>query len=268
MPRMMPWSGWLALMTASLSLGQQRGIVLADLTWLEAEKALTPETVVVIPIGAESKEHGPHLKLKTDYLEAEYYKRQILASADVVVAPTVNYSFYPAFAEYPGSTTLRLETARDMLVDICRSLARYGPRRFYALNTGVSTLRALAPAAELLAGDGIVLRYTNILEVGAEAEKRVKKEEGGTHADEIETSLMLYIDPASVDMRKAVKDYHPSAGPLTRDPHKPGAYSASGIYGDATLATREKGEAVARATVEGMLREIEALRRAPVGGGR
>jgi creatinine amidohydrolase len=261
MPRMMPWSGWLALMTASLSLGQQRGIMLADLTWVEAEKALTPETVVVIPIGAESKEHGPHLKLKTDYLEAEYYKRQILASADVVVAPTVNYSFYPAFAEYPGSTTLRLETARDMLVDICRSLARYGPRRFYALNTGVSTLRALAPAAELLAGDGIVLRYTNILEVGAEAEKRVKKEEGGTHADEIETSLMLYIDPASVNMRRAVKDYHPSAGPLTRDPHKPGAYSASGIYGDATLATREKGEAVARATVEGMLRGRSAAYR-------
>jgi len=261
MPRMMSWSGWLAVVITSLSLGQQRGSVLADLTWVEAEKALTPETVVVIPIGAESKEHGPHLKLKTDYLEAEYYKRQILASADVVVAPTVNYSFYPAFAEYPGSTTLRLETARDMLVDICRSLARYGPRRFYALNTGVSTLRALAPAAELLAGDGIVLRYTNILEVGAEAEKRVKKEEGGTHADEIETSLMLYIDPASVNMRRAVKDYHPSAGPLTRDPHKPGAYSASGIYGDATLATREKGEAVARATVEGMLRGRSAAYR-------
>jgi creatinine amidohydrolase len=243
--------------------------VLADLTWVEAEKALTPETVVVIPMGAESKEHGPHLKLKTDYLEAEYYKRQILARADVVVAPTINYGFYPAFVDYPGSTTLRLETARDMLVDICRGLARYGPKRFYALNTGVSTLRALAPAAQILGTEGIVLRYTNILEVGAEAEKQVKKEEGGTHADEIETSLMLYIDPGSVDMGKAVKDYHPSeSGGLTRDPHKPGAYSASGIYGDATLATREKGEVVARATVEGMLREIEALRRAPVGSGR
>jgi len=224
---------------------------------------------VVIPMGAESKEHGPHLKLKTDYLEAEYYKRQILARADVVVAPTINYGFYPAFVDYPGSTTLRLETARDMLVDICRGLARYGPKRFYALNTGVSTLRALAPAAQILGTEGIVLRYTNILEVGAEAEKQVKKEEGGTHADEIETSLMLYIDPGSVDMGKAVKDYHPSeSGGLTRDPHKPGAYSASGIYGDATLATREKGEVVARATVEGMLREIEALRRAPVGSGR
>ena len=260
---------WIALLAASVSFGQQRGIVLADLTWVEAEKALTPETVVVIPMGAESKEHGPHLKLKTDYLEAEYYKRQILARADVVVAPTINYGFYPAFVDYPGSTTLRLETARDMLVDICRGLARYGPKRFYALNTGVSTLRALAPAAQILGTEGIVLRYTNILEVGAEAEKQVKKEEGGTHADEIETSLMLYIDPGSVDMGKAVKDYHPSeSGGLTRDPHKPGAYSASGIYGDATLATREKGDVVARATVEGMLRVIEALRRAPVGSGR
>jgi creatinine amidohydrolase len=259
MPRLL----WLALATAGIISGQQRGIVLADLTWVEAEKALRPETVVVIPIGAESKEHGPHLKLKTDYLQAEYYQRQILERADVVVAPTLNYSFYPAFTEYPGSTTLRLETARDMLVDICRGLARYGPKRFYALNTGVSTLRALAPAAQILAEEGILLRYTDILEVGAEAEKQVKKEEGGTHADEIETSLMLYIDPSSVDMRQAVKDYHPSErGGLTRDPHKPGAYSASGIYGDATLATREKGEVVARATVEGMLREIEELRHA------
>ncbi len=251
-------------MAAVVGFAQQRGIVLADLTWVEAEKVLKPETVVVIPIGAESKEHGPHLKLKTDYLEAEYFRRQILERADVVVAPTVNYSFYPAFVEYPGSTTLRLETARDMLVDICRVLAHYGPKRFYALNTGVSTLRALKPAAEMLAADGILLRYTNVLEVGAEAEERVKKEEGGTHADEIETSLMLFIDPASVEMSKAVKDYHPGEGGLTRDPHQPGAYSASGIYGDATLATREKGKIVAKAMVEGMLREIEALRRAPV----
>ncbi len=259
------WLVFLSASLAGLSFGQTRGIMLADLTWVEAERALKPETVVLIPIGAASKEHGPHLKLKTDLIEAEYYTRQIVARADVVVVPTLNYSYYPAFTEYPGSTTLRLETARDMLVDICRGLAKYGPKRFYALNTGVSTLRALKPAAEILSADGILLRYTNILEVGAAAEKQVKKEEGGTHADEIETSLMLYIDPSSVDMRKAVKDYHPSdAGGLTRDPHKPGVYSASGIFGDATLATVAKGEAVANATIEGMLKEIDDLRRAPV----
>jgi creatinine amidohydrolase len=253
----------LALLTASIGFAQQRGIVLGDLTWPEAEKELKPDTVVVIPIGAESKEHGPHLKLKNDSILAEYFKRKVVERADVVAAPTVNYHYYPAFVEYPGSTTLRLDTARDLLVDICRALSRYGPKRFYALNTGVSTVRALKPAAEILAAEGILFRYTNFLEVGAEAEKRIAKQEGGTHADEIETSLMLYIDPASVDMSKAVKDYHPSeAGGLTRDPNKRGVYSATGIYGDPTLATKEKGETMARAILEGMLRDIEALRRA------
>jgi creatinine amidohydrolase len=43
---------------------QSPGVLLEDLTWVEAEKILTPETVVVIPLGAASKEHGPHLKLR------------------------------------------------------------------------------------------------------------------------------------------------------------------------------------------------------------
>ena len=261
---------WLSFVLAPLAIAAvapafaQKGILLENLTWVEAEKALTPETVVVIPVGAESKEHGPHLKLKNDFIMAEYFKRKVLARTNVVVVPTVNYSFYPAFVEYPGSTTLRLETARDMFLDICRVLSKYGPRRFYALNTGVSTMRALEAAAVALNAEGILFKYTNILEAGAAAEKAVSKQEGGTHADEIETSIMLYIDPASVDMSKAVKDYHPSKkGGLTRDPNKPGAYSPSGVYGDATLATREKGKAVVEAILQTVLKDIETLRRTP-----
>jgi len=89
----------------------------------------------------------------------------------------------------------------------------------------------------------------------------VKEQEGGTHADEIETSVMLFIAPATVDRTKAVKDYHPSAkGGLTRDPQGEGSYSASGVYGDATLATPEKGQVVVQAMVDGILKEIEELR--------
>lgn len=248
---------------AMTSTAAQKGVLLEDLTWVEAEHALQPDTVVVIPIGAESKEHGPHLRLRNDFVMAEYFKKRILQSAGVVVAPTVNYHYYPAFLQYPGSTSLRMETARDVLVDICHTLAAYGPKRFYALNTGVSTMGPLKLSAEILAKEGILFRFTNILEVGAEAEKKIKQEAGGTHADEIETSLMLYIDPDSVDMAKAVKDFHPHGkGGLTRDPNTPGTFSASGIYGDATLATRAKGEIMATAMLAGMLREIEELRAA------
>lgn len=247
------------------------GVLLEDLTWVEAEKALTPETVVVIPLGAQSKEHGPHLKLKNDFILAEYLKKRVLAKSDVVIAPTVNYSFYPAFVEYPGATSLTLETSRDMIVEICRGLSRFGPRRFYVLNTGVSTVRALGPAAEMLAADGILMRYTDLLKDMTAAEKQVSRQEGGTHADEIETSMILYMSPADADMTKAVKDYHPGKGPLTRDPKAEGKiYSPTGVWGDATLATMEKGKIVTEALVAAILQEIEELRKAqpPAASGR
>ena len=259
---------WLSagLLAAALSADPARpdpGIQLEELTWVEAEKVLTPATVVVIPLGAESKEHGPHLKLKNDFILAEYLKGRVRERAAVVIAPTINYSYYPAFVEYPGSTSLRLETARDMIVDICRGLARFGPRRFYVLNTGVSTNRALAPAAEILAADGILMRYTDLLKVMEPVEKEVSRQEGGTHADEIETSMVLYMSPGDADMPKAVKDFHPGKGGLTRDPKKEGmTYSPSGVFGDATLATREKGSIVTEALVEAIVGEVEALRRA------
>ncbi len=237
-----------------------KGILLEDLTWQEAEQVLRPNTLVVIPIGAECKEHGPHLRLKTDWLLAEYFKCALLKSASVVIAPTVNYHYYPAFIEYPGSTTLRLETARDLLVDICLSLARYGPRKFYALNTGVSTMKPLELTANILADEGIDFRYTDMLKLTDSVEVEMQQEKGGTHADEIETSMMLFIAPASVDMSKAVKDYHPSAkSGLTRNPEGECSFSASGIYGDATLATRQKGEMVVRAIVAGILKEIQDI---------
>jgi len=257
---------------------QTKGVLLENLTWQEAEKRLKPDTVVVIPLGAAAKEHGPHLKLKNDWTMAEYYKQRVLISADVVIAPTINYHFYPAFVEYPGSTSLRMETARDLTVDICRSLARFGPHRFYIINTGVSTLRALKPAAEILATDGILLHYLDVTKDVEDVVKPLQKQEGGTHADEIETSEMLYIDPASVEMRKAVKDYNPRPDRpgvrLTRDKQVAargeGTYSPTGSWGDPTLATREKGQKVTEATFAAIIKQIEALRRAslPNAGGK
>lgn len=242
-----------------------RGVLLWDLTWPEAEAVLTPQAVVVLPLGAASKEHGPHLLLKNDWLIAEYYKERVLAAADVVIAPTLGYHHYPAFVEYPGSTSLSAELSRDVVVEICRGLARFGPRRFYVLNTGVSTVKPLRAAAEVLAAEGILMRFTDILVMAAPVEKEVSEQPGGTHADEIETSMMLYMAPHTVDMSKAVRDYAPKTKPgFSRTPDGPGHYSASGVWGDATLATREKGERVVEHMVAGVLAEIEALRAAPL----
>lgn len=62
-------------------------------------------------------------------------------------------------------------------------------------------------------------------------------------------------------MSKAVKDDAPQGtGGLSRAPGTAKTYSPSGVWGDATLATREKGRVVVEAFVAGILQEIEALR--------
>jgi creatinine amidohydrolase len=146
-----------------------------------------------------------------------------------------------------------------MLTDVIHSLAHYGPRRFYILNTGISTLRPLAQAAADLDKEGILLRYTDLTKDDP-VEKKVRQS-GGTHADEIETSMMLYIAPETVRMKKAARDLHPNQpGGLTRDPKGKGTYSPTGAWGDPTLATREKGQAVVESLVVTILKDIEDLR--------
>ena len=247
-------------------LAQQgpKGIRLADISWQQAADVLRAETVVVIPLGAGAKEHGLHLKLGNDAVLSDYLTRRVLEASDVVVAPALTYHFYPAFLEYPGSTSLSLETARALTTDAVLNLSRYGPRRFYVLNTGVSTNRALQPAAQSLASRGILLGYTDLATRLDRVSAPVRQEEGGTHADEVETSMMLYIDPPSVDMRRAVKEFSPSTGPLllTRRRGMPGTFSESGVWGDATLATREKGRVIVEGLVAALLEDIETIRRA------
>lgn len=188
----------------------------------------------------------------------EYFKNVLLEQIDdLVFAPTVNYNYYPAFVEYPGSTSLRFEVARDFTVDICTSLAQFGPRKFYALNNGVSTLSPLEKAAEILAAQDILLRYSVLDKF---LENILPEPVEGGHADEVETSIMLFAVPEVVDMTKVVRDFTPGPGRLTRNPDsKEGVYSPSGIWGDPTRATRQKGKVFVAAIIEGLRREIEAF---------
>jgi creatinine amidohydrolase len=243
---------------------EPRGIPLEHLTWQQAEPILRAAPVVLLPLGARLKEHGLHLPLNNDWRLAEYLANRVVDASPVVALPTLQYGYYPAFSEYPGSVSLRLETCRDAVVDVCRSLAPFGPKKYYVLNTGISTVQALEPARLQLAQDGLRMEYTNLAEMLGDVEARVRSQEAGTHADEIETSMMLYIAPETVNLPAAQRDIHPDKGPggLTRNPFAAtGVYSPTGAWGDPTLATVEKGRIVVEALVERLLLAIAALAR-------
>lgn len=243
----------------------KRGKLLEELTWVEAESELTPETVIVVPLGAAAKEHGPHLRLNNDFCMAEYFKNRLIECSDVLIAPTVNYFYYPSFVEYPGSISLEQDVSTEMIVNICLSLSQFGPRRFYVWNTGISTILALQPASERLGHKGILLRYSNMEKLTGPVIREISEQEGGSHADEIETSMMLYIAPETVDMTKAVKDFDKTGtGRLSRERVAGLTHSPTGIWGDPSLATRDKGERIVQSLLAGLLNDIEELRDLPL----
>jgi hypothetical protein len=151
-------------------------------------------------------------------------------------------------------------------VDVIRSLSRHGPKRFYVLNTGGAAVRALADAAEVLADSGILLGWTDLRYQLANARivRQQLRVDGAPHADEIETSMILAIDPSLVDMKKATAEYGKGTGVLTRKDSGPGIVSKTGVLGDPTVATVEKGRVLIDTAVAGVLADIENLRAAPL----
>lgn len=241
------------------------GEYLADLTWQQAEPLLNPDRVVVVPLGAASKEHGPHLRLDNDQVLADYFAARLHEAAEVLICPTLNYHYYPAFTDYPGSVTLSCETAAALTAEVCESLASFGARRFYCLNTGYSTLQPLGIARRRLAAAGCLFSFTELPVLLDAVVADLAEQAGGTHADEVETSMMLYIAPDRVDMENAVCDFQPGRG-LSRTPVPGKAYSASGVYGDATLANVEKGVKFVETAVAGIIADVLRLRDAPLPG--
>jgi hypothetical protein len=146
-----------------------------------------------------------------------------------------------------------------------RGLAKHGPRRFYVLNTEPSALTPLSAAAKTLADAGILLGYTDPrFRLKPRAQQLWPRALAVGHADEIATSMMLFVDPSAVDMTRATREYAQGSGSLTRHEGGPGVFSKSGVLGDATLATRANGQALVDTLVAGALEDIEAVRNAPL----
>ncbi len=231
------------------------------MAWPEIEARLGNGATAVLPIGAAAKEHGRHLPLATDYIQAEWLAERLAECRDVVVWPTVSYGFYPAFVDYPGSISLSRETFVAVVEEILAGLVRAGAQRIAVLNTGISTIepleRAIA-ASPMVVPVQLVNVYAGPRLARVQAE--VEDQPWGGHADEIETSLMLAIAPGQVEMRLAEPAQRRYArGPLSRSDPEASNYNPSGVDGDPTLASLAKGERLSAALRGDVLAAIDAL---------
>lgn len=245
------------------------GVWLEDLTWPEAKDWFDRGALVLLPIGAISKEHGHHLPLKTDFLLARGLADEVRKALPVVVAPVVCFGYYPAFRHYPGSQHLSPETFQALVTELLDGLIAQGAKNLAILNTGVSTEPVLRIVVrELYERAGVRVPVADIRNFGRSAESLFAQKLGG-HGDEHETSLMLAIAPDAVRMDLAPTDYgHALEAPATvfyvpsvfsGDPASGQDYSATGIRGDATLASVEKGQASLDASARDLVQGLQRL---------
>ena len=223
--------------------------LVAELAWPEVKAYLGRGYLAVLPIGAACKEHGHHLPMNTDFIQAEWLAQQTSLFCPSLIWPTISYGFYPTFVEYPGSCSVSEATFSQSIHDILQSILRSGANRIMILNTGISTIRPLENMlGELNQHRQIILFNVYSGSNFTNAVNEIEQQSVGGHADEIETSIMLTLASDKVDMTKAKNfDAELVAGPLNpNDPDKPN-YSPYGVIGDARLATIEKGEILTKA---------------------
>lgn len=223
---------------------------MAEMTWPEINQAFQNQALIVIPLGAASKEHGYHLPMNNDLIMAEKLSEYIADTYDnVLIAPPITDSYFPAFVEYPGSTSLSLETARQLIVERCALWHQQGAKKFYIVNTGISTLEPLLEAKQIFNDQYPELEF-DYLDLSQKSNdprvQAITTQNYGSHADELETSLMLALAPEIVQLEKAVPEDTPKKpGALTRDSKKTAqTVSPSGAWGNPTLASNEKGEVI------------------------
>ena len=243
----------------------EAGLHVENLSWEECESALTRFRVVMIPIGAALKEHGRHLPLNNDETMARTLAERVTARTPVLTTPPISYGYYPAFTEYPGSVGLREQTFLAVLEDVVHAWMRYGVKKFYFLNTGISTVPALEKLQAKMRSENVQIEFTDLRRDGQSAVRALEQQPRGTHADEIETSMMLELAPQTVRMNLAVAELNEDKGPggLTRDSRAAtGVYSKTGAWGDPTLATKEKGKVIVDALIVDIVQSIDRLRAA------
>jgi creatinine amidohydrolase len=113
-----------------------------DLNWMQLEAYLERDDRIVLPI-ASTEQHA-YLSLETDNILGQRVAEEAAEPLGVPVLPVLAYGVTPAFAAFPGSPSLRLETLGRVLVDILDSLHAQGFRRFLVVNAHGGNIPAAA----------------------------------------------------------------------------------------------------------------------------
>ena len=255
----------------------QATILWAEMTRPEIAEAAQKDTLVILPVGA-IEQHGPHLPVNTDTCDAyEIAKLVARRERDVVVAPPVWWGYSPYHAGFPGTISLRPEVYLGLLQDVCDGILSHGFRRLFILNGHGGNRNLISVAVfECMRRTGVSIAAASFWDMATERIREIRESPKGgmAHSCELETSVQLVFQPALVKMEQASRqmvDSRRSYGTSMsfKDLMDFGAVTTgydltktdpTGILGDPTIASVEKGQQILDAVLDGISQFIKEYR--------
>ena len=239
---------------------------LDKLTWPEVKAAVDGgRDTVVMALGA-TEQHGLHMPLATDALLGDHMAQVLAERIDAFVAPTLRVGCSEHHVGFAGTMSISEATMHAVVADLVRSLLSGGFRRIVLLPSHGGNFAPLAAALELLDAEerAHVIALTDlsmlfqIAQLG-EHEYGVPLADGGLHAGEWETSLLLALHPELVKMERAEAGFTGDLQEAVASMFSGGvaSISANGAIGDPTKASREHGERYWSAVEEIVVEQVE-----------
>jgi creatinine amidohydrolase len=241
--------------------------------------AMTPKQIAALPdkhwapvicaTGA-IEQHGPHLPVAVDALMGQIWLTLALArlpaGASAYVTPPITIGKSNEHVGFPGTLFVSKDTLRAQLLTVARQVNTWGFKQFAVLNTHGGNSAVLAyTLREIRTTLGL---RADLLRSGVDWKLNAQEAAYGFHAGELESSWLYaaaghLTRPADAVCKFPARledpgDLRPECAPATfawctRD------LSASGVMGDATAATAEKGRRWLEQGADGYAAAIAAL---------
>ena len=251
---------------------------LHEMSWVDVEKLLKKTDTVIVPLG-NMEAQGPQNPVGCCFILANETTKLVTARTGVPAIPTVPFGVAKGFQKFPGSLDIRPETFKELVKDISLGLVRQGFRRiiFFSAHGGMNLPILTQVASEVREETGALFAVLHIWSLVSQVSPSLARAPGvaGGHGGDPTTSVMLYLTPDLVDMKKV--KWEPLKQPLqgmdsesytthtfnkikVTIPLFVDEISDTGGYADATKASKERGEKVFKAMIEYLVGFVNAFK--------
>ncbi len=226
---------------------------------------------VILPIAA-TEQHGAHLPLATDRMINEHFCTSIekTISDKILILPTISVGCSEHHTDFVGSLSVQHSTFLNQMTDISSCVAKYDFKNLIVLNSHGGNQSIAGTFLEVFGFRNPEIRIALVTwwRIAADKLKALNESgKGGTgHAGEFETALMLVMAPHLVHLEQITEkanqpNFDWADGDLLYG-SKAAIYkrmkelTPSGVFGDASFGTKEKGEQITKLVVEALVKII------------